>query len=176
VVTYLRSEASISVYIVAIIALILQVVLSSAISVGYAVPNFALAFAIALAISRADKTYVVLPFVVGLVFDILGASTIGAMALVCVLSAYLLARLAISVSSLTFPMICIFCFAGAFLGEVLYGILLIIGGADMSFLQALIYRALPCALYDGVIAILFSVILRRLANGAAAKDEMNIIS
>jgi rod shape-determining protein MreD len=172
----MRSEANISTYICAIIAVLLQVVLSSAISVGYAVPNFALAFTLALATSRIDKMYVVLPFVVGLAFDFLGSSTVGAMALVCVLAGYLLSRLSVSVSSLTFLMVCLFCFVGAFLGEAIYGLLLIIGGADISFFQALLYRALPCAIYDGVIAILFGAVLRRLAHGAAAKDEMNIIS
>jgi rod shape-determining protein MreD len=150
--------------------------LSSAISIGYAVPNFALAFTAALTFLREDKTYIVLPFLVGFVFDLLGSSTVGAMALVCVLVTYVFSKFSISVSGLPLILICTFCFSATLCGEVLYGILLIISGADISILQAFIYRALPCAIYDGVIAVLICMVFRHLLRSASSKDEMNLIS
>lgn len=151
----------------AVIAVLLQVVVAPNIALASALPNFVLAYALVLAVVRPDRTGPVLAFVLGLVFDLLGSGPVGAMAFLLVLVTFLASR-AFSVldNDTLFMPVTIFVVA-TFAAEMLYGALLIGLGLSASPVDAFLYRALPCTLYDCVVGlVLYPIIARLLASGA----------
>ena len=151
----------------AVIAVLLQVVVAPNIALASALPNFGLAYALVLAVVRPDRTGPVLAFVLGLVFDLLGSGPVGAMAFLLVLVTFLASR-AFSVldNDTLFMPVTIFVVA-TFAAEMLYGALLIGLGLSASPVDAFLYRALPCTLYDCVVGfVLYPIIARLLASGA----------
>lgn len=149
----------------ALVVVLLQASIASAMQIGTAIPNFMLAYVLALAVSRPEGG-LVLPFVLGLMFDLMGSGPVGAMALVCTVMWFALSRLSVMLDNDTLFIPIVLIVAGAVLGNVLYGILVLACGADLSALEALVGRALPCGVYDSVLAlVLFPVLLRLMRLG-----------
>ena len=59
-----------------VVVLILQVVIAPAIGIGYGLPNFVLAFCVAFAVASRRTNVVVMPFLAGLAFDLLGTGPV----------------------------------------------------------------------------------------------------
>ncbi len=76
----------------AVVAVVLQVVVAPNVSLGFAVPDFLLAYAVVVAVARAEHAGPALPFVLGLIFDLLGGGPVGAMAFVFVLVTFLASK------------------------------------------------------------------------------------
>ena len=57
--------------------------------------------------------------------------------------------------------------AASFAVEMLYGVLLVALGSPVGLADAFFYRALPCALYDCVVALVLYPLVVRLVSGAA---------
>ena len=146
----------------AIVAVLLQIVVAPNIALFSAQPNFLLAYVLVVAIVRPVEAGPVLPFVLGLVFDLTGSGPVGGMALLFVLASLAASR-AFSVldNDTLFMPLTIFT-VGALAVEMLYGVLLIALGLSASPLDAFIYRALPCALYDCVVGLVLYPIMARL--------------
>ena len=151
----------------AVLAVLLQIVVAPAISVLNAQPNFLLAYVLVVAIVRPLEAGPVLPFALGLVCDFLGTGPLGGMAFLFVLVSFAAAR-AFSVldNDTLFMPLTIFA-AGAFAVEMLYAALLMALGFSASPLDAFLYRALPCTLFDCVVGLVLYPIMARLLVGGS---------
>lgn len=153
----------------ALVTVVLQIVLAPNIAIFAAMPNFFLAYVLIIAILRPDtRTVLVLAFVLGLMYDLLSHTPVGTMAFLLVLFSFLAARLFSFLDNDTFFMpILIYCVA-ALVIEVLYAGFMLLFGVSAGIVDALVYRALPCAIYDCVIGlILYPLMIRVFAGGSA---------
>ena len=151
----------------AVVALLLQIVVAPNIALFSAQPNFLLAYVLVVAIARPLDAGSALPFALGLVCDLLGSGPVGGYAFLFVIVSFIASR-AFSVldNDTLFMPVTIFVVA-TFAAEMLYGALLIGLGLSASPVDAFLYRALPCTLYDCVVGlVLYPIIARLLASGA----------
>lgn len=162
-----ETRDNIVVVIGAIAAVLLQIAIAPAITLFAAMPNFILVYALLVAIVRPGTAGPVLPFVVGLIFDVVSGGPIGAMAFLLVLVAFLASRAFAVLDNDTLFMPLVIFVASTLIVEVLYGVLLLLLGFDASLLSAFVYRALPCALYDCVVGLLLYPLAARLLPSAA---------
>ena len=145
----------------AIFAALLQAFLAPNIAIGYAVPNFAVAFCLAVAIARADIFGPVLPFVLGLVYDLMSGGPVGAMAFSLTAFSMLAAWLFQRANNDTVFMAIAVLLLGVVLVELTYGMFYLLFGYAAGFFEALVYRILPCFVYDAVLALLLYLVLAR---------------
>ena len=146
----------------AVVALLLQIVVAPNIALFSAQPNFLLAYVLVVAIARPLDAGSVLPFALGLVCDLLGSGPVGGYAFLFVI----VRAFSVLDNDTLFMPVTIFVVA-TFAAEMLYGALLIGLGLSASPVDAFLYRALPCTLYDCVVGfVLYPIIARLLASGA----------
>ena len=155
----------------AVVAVVLQVVLAPNIALFGAQPNFLLVYALSMAIARPNAAGAVLPFVLGLLYDLLGTGPVGGMAFLLVLVCFL-ASLVFSVLDNRTALIAIIgLVAGVLLVETLYGILLVTLGMPVGVGEMFLYRALPCSLYDCVVVLIVYPIVSHLFKGEEQTRE-----
>lgn len=148
-----------------IIAVLLQIIVAPALTLFAAIPNFIVAFCVVRAVVCPQQAGVVLPFVLGLLFDLIGGGPVGGMALVLVLVTFVASRafMALNNDTLFMPVAIMLC--SIVVVELVYGIIVVASGAGVPLGEALLYRALPCMLYDGIIALLLYPIAIRVMVG-----------
>lgn len=159
----------------ATVAVILQIVIAPNISILTAMPNFILCYVIVVAVGNARNAGYIMPFVCGLIYDLIGNGPIGSMAFVCVAItlAASLAFQAFDNETLFIPvMIVLIC---CFVGNLAYGLLMIACGMDVSLLDALLYICLPCGLYDTVLSLIAYPLVIRFVLREKQQNEMTII-
>lgn len=154
-----------AVVIGAVFAVLLQIVLAPNIALFSAVPNFMLAYALVVAIVRAPKGGALLPFVLGMLFDLMGGGPVGAMAFLLLLASFAASRVFAVMNNDTLFMPLTILVLSTLAVEVLYGLFLVWFGLDVSLLQAFAYRGLPCALYDAVVGLALYPLVSRFAAG-----------
>lgn len=159
----------------AVIAVLLQIVIAPNINVLTAMPNFILCYVVAVAVGNARNAGYIMPFVCGLIYDLAGSGPVGAMAFVCVA-----VTLAASVAFQAFDNETIFIpavivLASCFLANLVYGLLMIACGMDVSLLDALLYICLPCGLYDTVVSLIAYPLVIRFVLREKQQNEMTII-
>lgn len=157
-------------FIGAVIVLLLQVVVAPNIALLGVVPNFILAYCLVISIVRPQATGLLLPFVLGLVFDLMGSGPVGAMSFLLVLASFVASRLFSIVDNGTLFMPLSILIIATLLVEMLYGLFLVSVGVDISFLDAFFYRGLPCSLYDAVIGLLMFPVAMRFIAGPQRPD------
>lgn len=158
---------SVAVAVGAVVAVILQIVVAPNIALFSAMPNFIVAYTLLVAIVRPTSAGPVLPFVLGLVFDLVSGGPVGAMAFLLVLISFLASRAFVVLDNDTLFMPLVIFVAATVLVEALYGAFLLALGFDATALDAFVYRALPCALYDCVIGLVLYPLAARVLAGAA---------
>lgn len=160
-----EDRASLIVLVGAVVAVLLQIVIAPNIAISGAMPNFLLIFTMIVAIACPREGGVVLPFVLGLLFDLMGGGPVGAMAFLMTLFSFLASR-AFSVldnENLFMPFVTLA--VSMLVVELLYGVFLVWFGVDVPLSEAFLYRGLPCALYDAVVSlILYPLMSRFLAS------------
>lgn len=159
----------------ALVAVLLQVVVAPNVHIFAAAPNFILCYVVAIAVGNARKAGYIMPFVCGLLYDLLGSGPVGAMAFVCVAATFLasLAFQALDNETLFIPLAIIL--ASCFLAELGYGLLMIACGMDVSLLDALLQVCLPCGLYDTVLSMIAYPLVLRFVLRGKQQNEMTII-
>ena len=95
-------------------------------------------------------------------FDLMGGGPVGGMAFVLVLVTFLASRLFMALNNDTLFMPVAIMLACIMLVEVMYGLIVVVCGADVPLGEAFLYRTLPCMLYDCVIGLLLYPIAARL--------------
>lgn len=172
-VTILKNNAAM--LIGALVAVLLQLLIAPYITIGYAMVDFIMVYVILMAVFRADRQGYIMPFLMGIIYDLISFGCVGAMAFVCVLLTFLISRIDMLLANDTmlFPMILIA--SGCFIGELLYGLLLMICGLDVGLLEALLYRVLPCGLYDTVISLIAYLLMLRFLYSERDSKHMQVI-
>ncbi|MEG0505181.1 MAG: rod shape-determining protein MreD, partial [Raoultibacter sp.] len=157
---------SVAVLIGAFIAVIAQVVIAPNIAIFAAFPNFLAAYVLVIAIVRPTNSVLVLAFVLGLLYDFLGFGPVGAMSFLLVLAAFAASRIFSYLNNDTLFMPLVILVVSMVIVEVFYAVFLIGLGLSSGVMDALLYRALPCALYDCVIAlVLYPLATHFIAGG-----------
>lgn len=156
---------SVAVLIGALIAVLAQIVIAPNIALFAAFPNFLAAYVLAVAIVRPTNSVLVLAFVLGLLYSFLGAGPVGAMSFLLVLAAFAASKLFSYLNNDTFFMPLVILVVSAFVVEVLYAVFLVVLGSSSGIMDALLYRALPCAIYDCVIALVVYPLAARFISG-----------
>lgn len=144
----------------AVIMLLLQIMVAPGLSIGHATPNLLLVYALVSALVLPRPTSLLLPFLLGFAFDLLGGGPLGTMALVllvvCAFVSWLYARF--DNDSLFIPLAALV--VGVILSEALYGVLIVLCGYPATIGDSLIYRSLPCGLYNMALALALFFLLR----------------
>ena len=150
----------------AIAAFVLQIALAPAISLFSAQPNFVLAYALVISIVIPTEAGPVLPFVLGLLYDLTGTGPVGGMALLLVVVCFIASRVFSLMDNDTLFMPLAIFVACALVIELCYGMLLMACGLAANPVEALLTRALPCALYDCAVGlVLYFIMVRLMAGG-----------
>lgn len=155
-----------------VIVLLLQVMIAPAMSIGLITPNFVLSFCVAFAVASRRPNVVVMPFVAGLLFDLMGTGPVGAFALLCLVFSGLAVLLFFRMDNdtLFIPLVCIcICILGA---DVLYSCICVTCGWHVGLGEALLYRSLPSFLYDTVVALVMYPLLRLILKRTDRNAEM----
>ncbi len=163
----MRSEL-LPVVVGAVAALLLQIVLAPNIAVFSAMPNFLVVYVLVVAMVRPGTSLYVLAFVLGLLSDLLGYGPVGATPFLLILASAVVSRaFAVLNNDTVFVPLALF-MAADFVVEFLYSAFLI-GLAD-SAVDALIYRALPCALYSTVVGLVAYPLARHFMGSETITD------
>lgn len=165
----MRSEL-LPVVVGAVAALLLQIVLAPNIAVFSAMPNFLVVYVLVVAMVRPGTSLYVLAFVLGLLSDLLGYGPVGATPFLLILASAVVSRaFAVLNNDTVFVPLALF-MAADFVVEFLYSAFLIgLGFAD-SAVDALIYRALPCALYSTVVGLVAYPLARHFMGSETITD------
>lgn len=145
-----------------VLAVVLQIVLAPAMTINAAMPNFIAVYVLCAALCNASSRPVMLAFVLGLIFDLIGSGPVGAMAFCLILATALASAVFRNMSNDSWLTAMIIIVVSCLIIELLYGIIMLLVGAGDGFGSALIHRILPCTLYDCVIAAFMYPIVSRL--------------
>ena len=145
----------------AVITCLLQMFLAPHVAVGYAVPNFMAALCLAMAIVRAETLGPVLPFVLGLLYDLMSGGPVGAMAFSLTVFSMVASAVFQRANNDTVFMAVAVLLASVLLVELTYGMFYLLFGYSANFLEALAYRVFPCFVYDAVLALVIYLVLAR---------------
>ena len=161
----------------ACIALLAQIIIVPNIALFAAMPNFLVAYVIVVAMVRPSTSVYVLAFVLGLLSDLLGYGPVGAMPFLLVLASFVVSRVFSALDNGTVFMPLLVFIITVFVVEIFYATFLVGLGIAASPVDAFLYRALPCALYDCVCGLLLYPLghrfleLKPLANVATNKPH-----
>lgn len=169
-----NERKTIIVIVGALLSVILQIVVAPAITLFSVQPNFMLAYALTVSIVCPHEAGPVLPFVLGLLYDLMGTGPVGAMALLFTLASFIASRVFIVVENDTLFM-SLAILAGMLFGvEMCYGLILMLMQLPVSLADVFLYRALPCALYDCIVGLIIMVIMMHVLAGPKQDREMHI--
>ena len=163
--------------IATILAVVLQIVLAPSMTIGAAMPNFIAVYVLCATLRNASARPVILAFVLGLIFDLIGSGPVGAMAFCLIVATALASAVFRNMSNDSWVTAMIILVVSCLIIELLYGIIMLLVGAGDGFGSALIHRILPCTLYDIVIAAFMYPIISRLVapRGSTKTDSIPII-
>ena len=162
----------VSMIVGALVVFALQIMLAPNIAIFSVVPDFLAAYALVVAIARPQNSAVVLGFVLGMTYDILGYGPMGSMALLLVLATFCITQV-FAVLDNDSPAVALVLLLVLLLAiELAYALILLLFGMVDSLGSAIIYRALPGALYNCVLALIFYPLTQRFVvpSSSARKD------
>ena len=157
----------------AVLAVLLQVVLAPYIGLFGVVPNVIVAYVMVAAVVRSQAFGSVMPFVLGLLFDLFTGGPVGAMALSLMVVSVIAARLFDAIDNDTLFMPLLVLGVGILLVELSYAALLLLFGYPAGLFEAVAYRVFPCFVYDLIIGLLLYPLARRLlAPSGVVRSEL----
>jgi len=135
-------------------AWLIQVVFGPPLTILGVTPNFLMVAVIIIAFVRGSKEGTIAGFVAGLLFDLIGATVVGPMALALTITGFVagILREQIFASSWLLPVTILG--IASLVSEGMYLIVVLALGSPMNFFAALFTKALPGALYAMLIAVL----------------------
>lgn len=154
----------------AVVAFALQLILAPSISILGAMPNFALVYVGIVAMLRQQDSVIVMAFLEGLAFDLAGNFVLGAMAALLTLVAFLAGRVSALLGNNTVTVSLFISMVASLIVEVCYA-LLYVAMAGVPVFDAVVLRALPCALYDCALALIVLPLLHRMFAAAAPSHK-----
>ena len=165
-------NTNIRIYIGALIMVILQLFVGPIISINAIVPNFLLAYTIVCVVARPEKMHLGFAFIMGLIYDIVCNGPVGAMAFVMVIFAFIISKVLQRIENINLAVSLLTIFVSVFFVEVFYGVFQLSLTVNVSFLDIIAYRVLPCTIYDSILAfIMFAVMIRIIAPPVTTKTD-----
>lgn len=149
-----------------LVAFVLQAVLASNIAVIGAMPNFALVYVATAAMLRQTDAIVAIAFVLGLVYDLTSGGTVGVMAALLTVAAFIASRASALLGNETVAASLLISMATSLVVEAMYAFFYV-ATAGVSMSDALLLRALPCALYDCAVVLIIMPLLSHLVARSA---------
>ena len=147
-------------------AFVLQFVLAPNISILGVMPSFVLAYVATMAMLRQSNLVIVMAFILGLLTDLAGSGSIGVMAALFTLAAFLASRTAESMGHDTIAVSFLISMMTSFVVEICYA-LFYIATVGVSIADAFLLRAMPCALYDCAVVLIAMPLLSYLLERSA---------
>lgn len=156
------------------VIVLIQIVFAPILTVFSIVPNFIVAFVIVLVLLRRPDTSYGYVFVLGLISDLLAETPLGLTPLLLLVLAFVMGRTFefLDNSTATMPLITIA--VAAFVYELVFMIVLLIVGYGGSFIELLLYRALPSTLFVFIIGAILYFIMRRFPFTQATNDAWRV--
>lgn len=145
----------------AVLAVLLQIILAPHIGLFGVVPNIIVAYTLVVAVVQPKTFGSVMPFLLGLFFDLFTGGPVGAMAFSLMVFSVIAARVFDTISNDTMFMPVLVLGVGALLVELSYGMFLLLFGYPAGLFEAIAYRVFPCFVYDLVIGLLLYPLVRR---------------
>lgn len=148
-----------SVWIIAIVAAVLQVALSPQISIAGGTVNFMMVLAFTLALSSEAGSAAIIGFACGLFYDMTSAAPVGLMALILCFASFVIASSARgALGGLTRDSIRLVVVA-TFAANLFYGFCLFLLGAQTNLLWALLGHGLSSTVLNSLVSLAFLAIL-----------------
>ena len=145
----------------AVLAVLLQIILAPHIGLFGVVPNIIVAYTLVVAVTQPQSFGSVMPFVLGLFFDLFTGGPVGAMAFSLMVFSVLAARVFDTMNNDTLFMPLLVLGVGVLLVELSYGMFLLLFGYPAGLFEAIAYRVFPCFVYDLVIGLLLYPLAKR---------------
>lgn len=138
----------------AVAALILQIVVAPNIEIFSALPNFFIIYTLVIAMLVPGDAVFVIAFILGMLSDLLGYGPVGALPFLLLIASFAASRAYGTFANGTVFVPLAIMMILALLVELFYAAFVLGMGSSMSPIDAFIYRALPCTLYDCVLGLL----------------------
>lgn len=151
------------VIVLSIIALLLQVIVAPNLQIANALPSFITSLVVAYVLVYNQEPHYVLAFLMGFAADLLGNSALGLTALCLLVIAFLVGVVGRTIGSDNVIMSIVTMLVALFGSELVYG-LFMAGAGAATVGDAMLYRVLPCTLYNTAIAVIWYLILMRRAS------------
>lgn len=151
-----------------------QILFAPMLTIFSVVPSFIVPFVFMLSVIRRPDTTYVYAFVLGLLSDLFAQTPVGLTSLLLLVASFALSRSfeVLDSSSPTMPVAA--AAASALVFEVVFMIVLMVLGYQGSFIELLLYRALPHAIFDTLISLVLFFIMRRLPFMQATNDAWTV--
>jgi rod shape-determining protein MreD len=159
---FLLNNKILSAIVALLMAFILQVALGPSIAIFSVRPNFLLIVTIAMALVNGPVEGAFVGFFAGLAFDLMVTGPIGLAALLMCIVGYLAGVLTKQVFARGWLLPVLVTTVTSFAYELLYLILQLVLGQQISFASALLTKATPVVLYTTLIAVIVFPLLSRL--------------
>ena len=154
-------------------ALLLQIVFGSSLSILGVTPNFLMVAVIVIAFVRGSKEGTIVGFIAGLLFDFIGTTVIGPMALTLTVTGFVAGILKEQIFAGGWLLPVSVLGVASLVSESVYLIVITALGLPMDFFAALFTRAVPGALYAMLIAVIsFPTLTKFLNMGVRAEDNI----
>jgi rod shape-determining protein MreD len=149
--------------VLSIIALLLQIIVAPNLQIASALPSFITSFVVAYVLVYNQESHYVQAFLMGFAADLLGNSALGLTALCLLIIAFLVGIVGRTIGSDNAIMSIVTMLVALFGSELVYG-LFMAGAGAASVGDAMLYRVLPCTLYNTAIAVIWYLILMKRAS------------
>lgn len=158
-----------------LVALLLQVIFAPPLTIGGVTPNFLMVAVIIIAFMRGSKEGTIVGFIAGLLFDLVGTTIVGPMALTLTITGFLAGIMKEEMVSVSWVLPLSVLGLASFVSETIYLLIVSAMGMPMSFFAALATRALPAALYAMLIAVILFPWTSKLLR-AGMEDSPNTLN
>ena len=156
------------------VIVVVQIVFAPVLTIFSVVPSFIVSFVLVLALMRRPDSTYGYAFVLGLIADLLAQTPIGLTSLLLLAASFGLSR-AFEVLDDTTPVMPLVSIAiASVVFELAFMIVLMITGYQGSFIELLLYRALPRVLFDVLIAAVLFFIMRKLPFTQPSSDAWRV--
>lgn len=148
------------VIILSVISILLQIILAPNMQIGSALPNFITSFVVAYVLVYTREPHYVFAFVLGMISDLLGTTALGLAALCLLIVTAVEGLIGRTVGNDNVGMSVVTMVIAVLGVELVYGMFLVSTGS-VNFGDAMLYRVLPCTLYNAAIAVIWYLVLMR---------------
>ncbi|MCL2756750.1 MAG: rod shape-determining protein MreD [Coriobacteriia bacterium] len=150
--------------LIGLLAVVLQLAIAPNIAIVSAVPNIIMIVTIIVALNNPATRSTIYGFILGFCYDLFSQGPIGVMALLLTVMSFALSAFNKDAFQSNWIIELFAVVIALLLGELLHGIILVVIGYDSNILYSLVFRSLPSAIYEAIVAVVVLVIRNYLNN------------